>query len=198
MDTKRILLSKRRKGSLSIEMALVLPIAVCVTLLAAYVAEAMMFRTEATAAIRTAAHAAAGEAACVTSDPDATTRVGTSRSLQVSCRRIDEEADLRRVRPFFEALRRAASAWPELVDGIQPDLPIESVIAEGQGSIAMTAPPYLQNFGTVETSSFHRVPTTDQWDHGQDNWRRGYDPEIWAALSEDGTYQLFPNVFPSR
>lgn len=199
MATKRPgIFARRRKGSLSVEFVLVLPIAVCVTLLAAYIAEALMFRTEATAAVRTAAHAAAGDAPCQVSDPDAHSRVGTSRSLQVYCQRIDEEADLRRVRPFFEALRRAASGWPELVDGIEPELPIASVLARGEGSVAMTAPPYLQSFGAVETSSLHRVPTTDQWDHGQENWRRGYDPEIWAALSEQGTYQLFPNVFPSR
>lgn len=194
----RIDLFARRAGSLAIDAVMVLPIAVILGLVSGYISESMMFRTEATTSVRTATAARASDAPCVAADRGAMQRDGVARRLSISCAMRDDEGGLGRERPLFEALRRAASGWPELVDEVTPKGRIDGVVGSGQGTVRMQEPPFLSRFDAHSTEAGHRMPTTERWDHGEQPWKAGYDPVIWRELSKRGTAQLFPRVFPQR
>jgi hypothetical protein len=196
---------RTRRGSLGLEVVLIIPFAVMFILLGRFVLEAVLTRHEVAVFTRGSAVRAAQAAeetllwlACTHDREPFTSRAGISQSVKVDCRLRDGERGLQRERPFFRTMRNAAGAWPDILRDVDPGGPIRDVLSEGTGSMQFDRPPFLATRGSQDTEQRFMLPQDDVWDHGESPWSAGYDPVIWDELSRHGTYRLFPNLFPAR
>jgi hypothetical protein len=192
--------NRMRRGSLVVEAVLILPLVIAFMLVSVYVLEAMVFRQDLAAATRTAAAQAAAHMSCIGPGAVLDPRGLSTRSATVTCSVVDAEAGLRSERPFFNAMEQAYSRhWPRFWRDIEPGAPVPGHVARGQGSVQVTQLSWIaRGFGAVETAFLHRRTDGQLWTHHNQDWKKAMDPVIWAKLSERGTFQLFPRVFPAR
>jgi len=195
---------KRRRGEIGMEAMLILPAAIVVILLARLIMEGMLIRQEVSVYTRAAtASAAQAESALpqyCTADHDAfaarpasVTQTGT-----VFCRNRDAEQGLTTQRPFWDAVRQGAQPWRRILRDIEVDEEVKDMQGDGTGTTAFTGPAFLAQVGVMSTSAAALYPQQYLWTHEDEPLRSSYDPVIWDALREQGTWQLFPEVFPAR
>lgn len=198
MRTDRSYASFRRRGSVSLETVLTLPLVVVLAVLSQYVAETMIFRDATGAVARLGAYAHAADEGCAKVRAGDVGRDGVERSIRVACRPADDERGLTRTPRFFVAMDRASSDYPGLIRDVRPSRPLYGAEARADGGVRIESPPFLANFDETATSELSRAPYAARWAHTDEPWRRGYDPTIRRTLASKGTHQLFPRVFPAH
>ena len=199
----RIKLDRRRRGSLSLEAVMLVPAAVIVILIARYIAEGMLTRQEVAIFTRASTVSAATSALprLISCDADRSkfgAKAGIRQSAGVTCSNHRAEGGLRRERPFFDALRDGARAWPRILRDVDQRRPVQDVKGAGTGTFLMEQPAFLQKQGAVTSKQSYLTPEMKFWDHQTRPYSNGHDRVIWQRLSQHGTARLYPNVFPAR
>lgn len=199
----RIDLTRRRRGSLSLEAVLIVPFAIIVMLTARYVVEGMLTRQQVAVFTRASAVGAASSTlprlvSCTADRTPFGAKSGVSASATVTCAGYRAEQGLSREKPFFRALRDGARAWPQILRDVDRKEPVNDVKGDGSGTFLLSKPSFLQKEGAVTLSQTYISPEPKFWDHGTKPYDAAHDKVIWQALRQRNTYKLFPNVFPSR
>ena len=191
----------RRRGSVTIEGLMVLPVALVVILLGRLVLEASLHRQETAVYARGAATNAAVVArtsACDFDDEVFQGRASVEQTGSASCTRRDAERGLSREEPIWDALEEAANPWDEILRDVRPRSGPRDMIATADFSLTMTAPQFLSDQAPTAARDRHIAPERRYWDHREGDFGEGHDRVIWEELCREATWQLFPNVFPSR
>jgi hypothetical protein len=195
---------RRRRGSLSIEAVMVLPLALVLILMTRFGMEAMVTRQEVAiytrgAAMNKALISLPLNASCQHADTNVlSTTAGVNRDSKASCTTENGELGLNREKRIFTALDDGASNWRQMATQISNGISILDVVANGSGEMSFDNPPFLQQSGSRGTSHTFKRPADEFWLHDDERqWQVGHDPVIWKDLPNT-TRRLVPNLFPSR
>lgn len=199
----RIDLFRRRRGSLGMEAMMILPAAIVVILLARLILEGMLVRQEVAVFTRSATATAAQAESTLpihcTADRDPfSERPAVTQNALIACRERPAEGGLQTQRTFWEAIRNGANPWSRILRDIDVDEDLNDMQGDGRGASAFTSPAFLSGIGIMTTSGTALFPEGELWTHEDEPLRSSYDPVIWDALREQGTWRLFPEVFPAR
>ena len=196
----RIKFDRRRRGSLGMEALMILPFAIIMILLGRFIFESAMTRHEVAVHVRGSAvsAAAAGSIVFCRHESSFIERTDVEKSKLVGCLPRDGERGLQQERKILDEMEQRASAWREIMRDIRGEGPFNDYRAAGSGSTSFQNPEFLENQGTVRNFSQHMVTTDEVFDHGDDPWDPAHDPVVWDELRKEGTYRLFPRLFPSR
>lgn len=194
---------RRRRGELSMEAMLVLPVVIVIILLARLILEGMLVRQEVAVFTRSStASAALAESTfpldCMSDRTPFSERPAVTQAALVLCQERRAEQGLRSQREFWPAIRQGAQAWPRLLDDVYQSDTVMDMEGDGRGTTTFVSPNFLRQIGLMTTESYALFPQGEVWWHGDDPMRASYDPVIWQALRERNTWKLFPEVFPAR
>ncbi|MEL6572972.1 MAG: hypothetical protein AAFQ64_15010 [Pseudomonadota bacterium] len=193
----------KRRGSLSLESGMIVPVAVAMILMGRFILEASLARQEVSVYTRMGTHTAAAvkstnASACISDVSAFTGRTEITQTATISCDRRDAERGLSAERPFWDAVERGAAPWRAILADVKPNGPVYDITGEGSGTTDVGGTDFLEAQDTV-TSDYTFIAAQDiRWDHDEQPMARGHDQAIWKELRKRGTYRLFPNVFPSR
>lgn len=198
-----IRLNKRRRGSLGMEAVAIVPFAIIMILLSRFILEAMLTRHEVAVYTRGSTASAAISSfpvliSCTFDKTPFTARTNVTQTASVSCRERDGEKGLSQEKPFFTAIKDAASAWPGILRDVDRTDAVMDMTGEGSGSMAFQRPDFLSTRGDQSSTRNYQTPMDELFDHSDDPYTAAHDPAIWDELSQKNTYKLFPNVFPSK
>lgn len=195
-----IKLGKRRRGSVSIEGLMVLPIAVTMIFMGKFILEASLNRQETAVYARGSAQSVATARgitfrSCAFDDQDFQGRTGVAQSVTVDCRRRGAERDLSREEPMWDAVEDGASDWDEILWDVKPRSGPRDIIADARVELTFAGSDFLsQQDKTIGEQSF-LTPDGTLWTHKEGRLNQGHDKVIWDELCKSGTYWLFPQVF---
>ncbi len=196
MHTDRIFpdILRDRRGTVPIDVMLVLPILAALLVLANHLGIVFDARNDLVVATRTAAFNRATNGTCV-SLGDLKDYVGDVLSGRgVVCSRADEERGVQSDFRFWTRARRSTIAEPGLVRLLETPDPVNGHLATGIGYIV--GQPKVGLGGTAHRFTYF-VPSGDRWTVGERVWDDGYDPYLYRQLRRLGSHRLFPNVFPA-
>lgn len=191
-----------RRGSITIEALMVLPIAVMLILLGRYIMEGSLNRQEISVFARGGAVAAGlarstGAADCDFDRQDFTNRPAVDQTATINCTRRDSERGLSREDRMWDAVEDGAAPWPEILRDVKPGESPRDIVAEANVALALTSPAFLAQQNDTDAKQSYVAPENVYWDHDEDDLAEGHDHVIWEELCHEATYQLFPNVFPN-
>lgn len=192
---------RTRRGSVTIEGVMIIPVALVLLLMGRFLLEASLNRQETAVYARgsaTAAAVAVRTSACRFDEDAFTGRPSVEQTGSVRCNRRDAERGLSQEEPIWDALDEAAEAWPEILRDVRPRTGPRDIVSTAEYTMTLTAPAYLADQAPVLAEQSHLAPERVYWDHGEDDLDEGHDRVIWEELCREATWQLFPNVFPSR
>jgi hypothetical protein len=194
---------KRRRGSLSVESVMLIPIAVVIILLTRMLLEASLARQEIAVYARSGTHSAAAltTTSVIGCSSDLTAFAGRQNVTQVpslNCQQRDAERGLQQERPFWDAVESGASSWRTILRDVKPSGTLQDMQGDGSGTLNLYGPAFLQQQKTVNSANAHLAPQNIRWGDDDRSFARGHDSVIWDELQKRGTYRLFPEVFPSR
>lgn len=190
-----------RRGSVTVEGLMVLPVVLVMLLLGRFLLEAALNRQETAVYARGAATSAAAAvrlSSCRFSQDAFAGRASVEQTGNVRCDRRDAERDLRREEPIWDALEDAADPWPEILRDVRPRSGPRDIVATADVTMTLTAPNFLAQQAPVLAEERHLAPDRVYWGHSEGDLAEGHDRVIWEELCREATWQLFPNVFPSR
>lgn len=185
------------------EAMLVLPVALVVILLARLILEGMLVRQEVAVFTRSAtASAAAAESTamqyCTADRAPFAERPDVTQTATVQCRERDAEQGLETQATFWDAIRRGARPFARILRDVDQTDEVMDMEGDGDGSTTFASPQFLSRIGLMSTTGAALFPQGTLWTHEDEPMRSSYDPVIWNALREQGTWRLFPEVFPAR
>ncbi len=201
--TARQLGRMKRRGSLSLESAMIVPVAVAMILMGRFVLEASLARQEVSVYTRMGTHTAAAAkstsaSACISDVAAFTGRTDITQTATISCNHRNAERGLSAERPFWDAVERGAAPWRAILADVKPSGPVYDITGDGAGTTDLGGTQFLEAQDTV-TSDYTFIAAQDiRWDHDEQRMAEGHDKAIWKELRRRGTHRLFPNVFPSR
>lgn len=198
----RIDLFRRRRGSLSLEAVMLIPVAMIVILTSRYIAEGMLTRQDVAVYTRASTMNAATSSlprllACTGDRSQIGQKPGVAQTVGATCASRSAERGLRQERPFFDALREGARPSPRILRDIDRNQRITDVQGNGTGSFLLQKPQFLTQQGAVTSRQVYLTPEMKFFDHRTRPYSNGHDRAIWQELSQHGTAQLFPRVFPA-
>lgn len=185
-----------RSGSASLETVLLLPLILVGLLVAQYITNTSLNRGDTVTYGRSAATHLAFNGQCGADIAAGSSVGGLSENITVACRTIDGEKGLRAELPFWAALKREGSGWPQITQDVAPKHVLDAT-SLSKGEVAFTAPPFLTNLSGASSQEAYRVPVAALWTHYDGPFKAGYDPVLYVEFQKRGTYRLFPNVFPA-
>ncbi len=192
----------RRRGSLSLESAMIIPVALVMILLGRFILEASLARQEVAVFTRVGTHTAAAvkstSTGCVSDMSAFSGRTDVSQTATISCSHRDAERGLSAERPFWDAVERGAAPWRAILRDVKHNGPVYDITGDGTGTTDLSGSAFLQRRQTIDSDYAFIAAQNIRWDHDETPLERGHDRVIWQELSKRGTYRLFPNVFPSR
>jgi len=199
----RIDLQRRRRGEIGMEAMLILPVAVIVILLARLILEGMLVRQEVAVYTRSGtASAAAAESTlplyCTSDRAPFSERPAVSQTALVLCREREAEQGLTTQPEFWRAIRDGAQPFRRILRDVDQTDAVMDMAGDGRGTTVFTGPSFLAQIPLMTTGSTALFPQQSLWMHHDEPMRASYDPVMWDALREQGTYRLFPEVFPAR
>lgn len=186
------------------ETALTMPLAVVLITLGIYVMEADLSRHESAVYARGSAMVASdlnlrNPFVCTIDDSATGNRTDVDQVSTASCSNRNGELGLPSSDRFWRKMRSSASAYPVLIRDVELREPVNDVLVSGTGSVGFDrSTNFFESQGAPQSSSRFQVVKEEFWDHNDRRWAEGHDRAFWTELSKRGTYQLFPNVFPSR
>ncbi|MEL6953203.1 MAG: hypothetical protein AAFN09_01035 [Pseudomonadota bacterium] len=194
-------INRRRRGSVTVEGLMILPVALVVILMGRFLLEASLNRQETSVYARGAAISAAiagRSSACRFEDHPFEGRASVDQSANVRCSRRNAERGLSAEDPIWDALEDAAAPWDEILRDVRPSTGPRDMISTAEVTMTMTAPAYLADQAPALAEEQHLAPERRYWGHGEDDYAEGHDRVIWEELCTEASWQMFPNVFPSR
>ena len=182
---------------------MILPVALIIILLARLVMEGMLIRQEVAVLVRSGTASAAQAESTLpvycTADRDAfDRRPAVTQTAAMTCRDRPAEGGLQTQPEFWEAIRRGAQPWRRILRDVDQTDRVMDMSGQGSGTTAFAGPDFLSRIGVLTTSSAALFPQGILWSHADEPMRSSYDPVLWDALREQGTWRLFPEVFPAR
>ena len=193
---------RTRRGSVTIEALMVLPVAIVMILLARVVLEASLNRQEVAVFARGSAVTAA-----LSEDPRRQTcdfershfdgRASVDQTESVTCSNPDSETHLSREERMWDAVEAGAEPWPEILRDVRPQSSPRDVTANALADMTLTSPAYLSDQDPTQAQQADVAARDLVWDHDEENMAEAHDAVIWEELCLEATYQLFPNVFPN-
>jgi len=199
----RIDLAARRRGEIGIEAMLILPVVIILVLLSRFILEGMLVRQEVGVYTRSATAAAAAAESILpiycTSDRDPfSERPAVTQTALIVCQERAAEGGLTSQREFWPAVRQGSAPYPRMMRDVYQDDRVMDMAGDGSGTSTFTRPRFLADIGLLNTTGTALFPQLTLWTHEDEPLRSSYDPVLWDALREQGTWRLFPNVFPAR
>jgi hypothetical protein len=199
----RIDLTRTRRGEIAMEAMLILPVAIIIILLSQFILEGMLVRQEVGVYTRSGTAAAALAESILpiycTSDRDPfSERPAVTQFGLVICLERAAEGGLQTQREFWPAVRQGSNPYPRMMRDVYQDDRVMDMSGDGTGTSTFTRPRFLADIGLVNTTGQALFPQQTLWTHEDEPLKSSYDPVMWDALREQGTWRLFPNVFPAR
>lgn len=193
----------KRRGSLSLESAMIVPVALVMILLGRFVLEASLARQEVSVFTRMGTHTAAAakstsRTSCISDLSAFSGRTDVTQTADLTCNRRDAETGLSTERPFWDAVERGATPWRAILADVKPNGPVFDITGDGTGTTDLSGSAFLERRQTVDSTYTFIAAQNIRWDDDEQPMQRGHDQAIWKELRQRGTYRLFPNVFPSR
>ena len=193
----------RRRASLSLESAMIVPVALVMILLGRFILEASLARQEVAVFTRMGTHTAAAvkstsAAACVSDEAAFSGRVEVTQTATITCNQRRAERGLSAERPFWEAVERGAAPWRAILRDVKPNGQVYDITGDGSGKTDLGGSAFLQRRQTIESDYTFIAAQDIRWTHDETPMQQGHDKVIWQELRKRGTHRLFPNVFPSR
>ncbi len=191
-----------RRGSVTIEGLMVLPVAVTTIFLSKFVLEASLNRQEAAVFARGSAITAASAGrtsfgACDFDRSAFTGRNGIAQSAIVNCHREDAERGLSQEEPVWDALETAAAPWDDILRDVTPRTGPRDFVATAEVTMTFQGTDFLaQQDPTLGKQSYLASERT-LWTHDDSTLAKGHDQVIWDELCKSATFWMFPNVFPN-
>ena len=192
-----------RRGSVTVEGVMVLPIAVVVIVLGQYLLEASLHRQETAVSARSSTVEAAAArrvptSGCSTETADFSDRASVEQTENVERCRRNGERGLSRERPVWDALERAADPWDEILRDVRPRRGPSDIVGAATTDMTFDGPAFLENEDPVDARQRFIWPEAVAWTHEDDGFEEGHDAVIWDELCKSETWKLFPAVFPSE
>ena len=193
---------RTRRGSVTIEALMVLPVAIVMILLARMVLEMSLNRQEVAVFARGSAITAAmsedhRRQRCDFERSHFDGRVSVEQEEGVSCSNPDSETHLSREERMWDAVEDGAQPWPDILRDVRPTASPRDVIADASSDMTMTSPAFLSDQDASRSEQVYVAARDLLWDHDEENMAEAHDAVIWEELCLEATYQLFPNVFPN-
>lgn len=190
----------RRRGSVSVEALMVLPVAVVMIFLGRFVLEASLNRQETAVFARGSAVAAAasGSTAVLSCDfdrQDFDGRPAVEQSATVTCSRRSAEGGLSREQPMWDEVEEGAAPWDEILRDVKPRNGPRDILASARATMTFDGPAFLEQQDPTLAAQGYLSPERTLWTHGEGRLDEGHDRVIWDELCLHGTYWLFPRVF---
>ena len=191
-----------RRGSVTVESLLVLPIAIAMILLGRFILEASLNRQEAAVYARGSTVAAATARStsflnCAFDQQDFTGRTSVDQTAQVRCSRQNGERGLNNEKPVWDALEDSAQPWSEILRDVKPSRGPSDIVGRAQATLTMAQPQFIAQQNPTEAAQSYISAERRLWTHAERPYKRAHDKVIWDELCKEGTYWLFPNVFPN-
>jgi hypothetical protein len=199
----RIDLTRSRRGEIGMEAMLILPVAIIIVLLARLILEGMLVRQEVGVFTRSGTAAAAVAESTLpifcTSDRDPfSERPAVNQTAFIICQERRAEGGLQTQNAFWPAVRQGSNPYPRMMRDVYQDEDLMDYAGDGTGTTTFSRPEYLSRIGLMTTSGAALFPGMELWTHADEPLRSAHDPVLWDALREQGTWRLFPEVFPAR
>ncbi|MXQ09734.1 hypothetical protein GQ651_17955 [Alphaproteobacteria bacterium GH1-50] len=191
-----------RRGSVSVEALMALPVAIVMILLAQFILEASLSRQETAVFAREATVSRALDVrwrptGCSFDGDDLTDRIDVGQTATARCALRDAEARLGNQKAVWKALDDGASSWRGILRDVKPRRGPRDVVGTVAGSVSSTGPQFLRQQSAVPSRQSYVAPSRDRFDHGTRRYARAHDDAIWDELCRSTTWKLFPNVFPN-
>jgi len=191
-----------RRGSVTIEGVMVLPIAVIVIVLGQYLLEASLHRQETAVSARLSTVEAASArsvptSGCSSDTPDFSGRQTVEQTGEIARCRGDGERGLSRERPVWDALETAADPWDEILRDVRPRGGPSDILGTATADMTFDGPAFLSEEDPANARQRFIWPEKVAWTHADDGFEEGHDDVLWDELCESETWKLFPNVFPN-
>lgn len=188
-----------RRGSVNMEALMVIPIAVVVILLGRFVLEASLNRQETAVFARGSTIAAANARmpflSCDFEREQFSDHVEVGQNARVRCNRQSAERGLSDEQPIWDEVEDAAAPWDEILRDVKPRRGPRDIVATAEVSLSLTRPAFLAQ-QTPDARQQYIAPEDVRWAHSERGYDAAHSGVIWDELCKQGTYWLFPNVFP--
>ena len=191
-----------RRGSVTVESLMVLPIAVVMILLGRYILEASLNRHEAGVFARGSTVAAATARStrardCDFDRQDFNTRSSVSQTPLARCSRQSGERTLSREDPMWDAVEDGASAWSGILRDVKPNRSPNDIVGTGEASMTLSSPQFISQQNPTQAEQRYISPERVLWTHNEGRFDEAHDKAIWDELCKSSTYWLVPNVLPN-
>jgi len=194
---------RTRRGSVTVEALMVLPIAVLMILLGRMLLEASLNRQETAvfargSAVSEATTGAFSFGSCDFERDAFAGRPSVEQQPNVRCSRRDAESGLSAERPMWDEIEEGAAPWDEILRDVRPRRMPRDVVASAEVSMRLTGPAFFTRQSPTRGAQRYITPDRGMlWTHGEDDLAEGHDRVIWDELCGGASWRLFPNVFPS-
>lgn len=189
-----------RRGSVTIEVLMIVPIAIIIILLARFILEGSLNRQEVSvyargSAITAGMASSANMFSCRFNDEAFDGRAAVDQNATVQCSRRNAETGLSREQPMWDEVENGATSWDRILRDVKPSQSPNDVIARANSVMTLTSPAFLAQQNPTDADQVYLAPEDVLWAHDEDPLDDGHDVVIWEELCLEATYQLFPNIF---
>lgn len=191
-----------RRGSVTIEAAMIIPVAIIVILLGRFVLESSLNRQETAVFARGSAISAAIDRSffnsCDFERVYFDDHEDVDQSARVDCSHRDAEGGLSRERPMWDEVEDGAAPWDEILRDVKPRRSPRDIVARAKVNLTVTGNAFFDANATAGSEQSYLAPDQELWSHKEQGYDAAHSAVIWDELCKSGTYWLFPNVFPKE
>lgn len=192
----------KRRGSVNMEAVMVVPIAVVLILLGRFVLETSLNRQETAVFVRGSTIAAASASnpflSCNFEREQFVDHPEVAQNARVWCYRRSAERGLSDERPMWDEVEDGAAPWDEILRDVKPRRGPRDINARGDVTLSMVRPAFLAQQNSRRATQRYLTPENVRWAHSERGYDSAHSAVIWDELCKEGTYWLFPNVFPKK
>ena len=189
-----------RRGSVTIEAAMIIPVAIIVILLGRFVLESSLNRQETAVFARGSAISAAVDQSLFNSCDFERSyfddHEDVDQSASVDCSRQDAEGGLSGESPMWDEVEDGAAPWDEILRDVKPRRSPRDIVARAEVNLTVTGNAFFDENATAGSEQSYLAPEKVLWSHKERGYDAAHSAVIWDELCKSGTYWLFPNVFP--
>ncbi len=192
-----------RRGSVAIEMLMIIPIAIIMILLGRFILEASLNRQEVSVYARGSAITAGMARStnmfrCRFNDEAFDGRAAVDQNETVRCNRRDAETGLSREQPMWDEVEDGAAPWDEILRDVKPRRSPRDIMATAEVRLTVTGNAFFDENASTRSQQRYLAPEKVLWSHKERGLDAAHSAVIWDELCKSGTYWLFPNVFPKE
>lgn len=191
---------RTRRGSVTIEALMLVPVAIVMILMARAVLEGSLNRQETAVFARGSTIAAAAARSAFRSCDFEREQFGdladVEQTATVRCSRRGAEGGLSDEQPMWDEVEDGARAWDDILRDVKPRRGPRDVVATAEVTLTLETPAFLNEQNAATSAQRHIAPDRVLWTHSERGYDAAHSGVIWDELCRSGTYRLFPNVFP--